>query len=177
MLVIWLETPGSPLFRQTRIGRSGQPFRLYKLRTMVAGNSPAEHHAYVTGLIRGKAAAHAGMFKMVADPRITRVGRVLRRYSVDELPQLWNVLKGDMSLVGPRPPLPYEVDLYTAHDWRRLRVKPGLTGLWQVTGRSTMPFDEMVELDIRYWQTWTLQMELSILLRTPLVVVTGFGAA
>jgi lipopolysaccharide/colanic/teichoic acid biosynthesis glycosyltransferase len=101
----------------------------------------------------------------------------MRRYSIDELPQLWNVLKGDMSLVGPRPPLPFETGFYTARDWQRLRVKPGVTGLWQVTGRCTTSFREMVDLDIRYWESWSFGLELSILLRTPWIVVTGSGAA
>jgi len=177
MIAVWLDTPGSPLFEQTRIGRDGRPFRLFKLRTMITGNSSAAHNAYAAALIRGQAEQHDGVFKLVRDPRITAVGRVLRRYSIDELPQLWNVLKGDMSLVGPRPPLPYEVDLYSAHDWRRLRVKPGVTGLWQVTGRATTSFSEMVELDIHYWESWSFLLELSILVRTPWVVVTGVGAA
>ncbi len=177
MIAIWVDTPGSPLFEQIRVGRDGEGFRLFKLRTMVSGNNDSDHHAYVTALIRGEAEQQGGMFKMAADPRVTRVGRVLRRFSIDELPQLWNVLRGDMSIVGPRPPLPYEVDLYSDRDWLRLRVKPGVTGLWQVTGRATMSFSEMVDLDIRYWESWSFRLELSILLRTPWVVVTGVGAA
>src|SRR5579884_1797846 len=134
MVATWLETPGSPIYEQIRLGRDGRPFRLFKLRTMVRGSSTQTHQEYVTALIRGEAAAHAGMYKLVDDPRITRVGRILRRFSIDELPQLINVLKGDMSVVGPRPPLPYEAELYTDRDRLRLKVRPGLTGLWQVSG-------------------------------------------
>lgn len=177
MLATWLETPGSPIYHQIRIGRDGRPFRLFKIRTMVRGNSPQAHQEYVIALIQAKAAARAGMYKMVDDPRITRVGRILRRFSIDELPQLVNVLKGDMSIVGPRPPLPYEAELYTERDRLRLRVRPGLTGLWQVSGRATTSFQQMVDLDIAYWQSWSLRLELSILLRTPRAVVAGVGAA
>lgn len=177
MAATWLETPGSPIYEQIRIGRDGRPFRLFKLRTMIRGNSAHTHQDYVTALIQGRADARAGMFKMADDPRVTKVGRLLRRFSVDELPQLVNVLKGDMSIVGPRPPLPYEVALYSERDRLRLRVRPGLTGLWQVSGRATTSFQQMVDLDIRYWQSWSLRLELSILLRTPRAVVTGVGAA
>ncbi|HEX3539970.1 MAG TPA: sugar transferase [Acidimicrobiales bacterium] len=177
MAAIWLESPGSPIFHQDRIGRDGRTFRLLKIRTMFSRNSDSSHQAYITALIKGQAQQHAGMFKMAHDPRITRIGRVLRRYSIDELPQLWNVVKGDMSLVGPRPALPYEVELYDARQRQRLRVKPGVTGLWQVMGRATMSFQEMVELDIKYWESWTFPMELWILLRTPWTVARGIGAA
>lgn len=177
MVAIWLESPGSPIFHQDRIGRDGTTFRLLKIRTMFSGSSYSSHHSYVTALIKGQAQQHGGMFKLAHDPRITRIGRVLRRYSIDELPQLWNVVKGDMSLVGPRPALPYEVELYDARQRQRLRVKPGVTGLWQVTGRATTSFQEMVELDIKYWESWTFMMELWILLRTPWAVARGIGAA
>jgi lipopolysaccharide/colanic/teichoic acid biosynthesis glycosyltransferase len=177
MIATWLETPGSPLFLQERVGRDGRSFRIVKLRTMFTGNDDSAHQAYVAAMIRGTADRHDGMYKLVDDPRITRVGRVLRRLSIDELPQAWNVLRGDMSLVGPRPALPREVELYSATARRRLRVKPGITGLWQVSGRSTLTFDEMVALDIRYWESWTPLLELSILVRTPWVVLTGGGAA
>jgi lipopolysaccharide/colanic/teichoic acid biosynthesis glycosyltransferase len=110
------------------------------------------------------------MYKLVDDPRVTRVGGVLRRLSIDELPQLVNVIRGDMSLVGPRPPLPSDTELYDERAWERLKIKPGLTGLWQVSGRSRLGYSEMVELDVRYWQEWTPLLELSILLRTPAAV-------
>lgn len=152
-------------------------FTIRKLRTMVSGNNDHEHQAYVTALIGGAAERHDGVFKLVSDPRITRVGRILRRYSLDELPQLWNVIKGDMSLVGPRPALPYETDEYTASDWFRLKVKPGMTGLSQIAGRAALSFPETVALDVQYWESWTLLLDLSILMRTPWVVATGVGAA
>jgi lipopolysaccharide/colanic/teichoic acid biosynthesis glycosyltransferase len=116
------------------------------------------------------------MFKMHDDPRVTPVGRVLRRYSLDELPQLWNVLRGDMSLVGPRPPLPEEVDAYRDAVNRRLRVRPGLTGLWQVSGRADLTWDESVRLDLRYVDNWSVAMDLFILWKTARVVLRGSGA-
>lgn len=177
MAAVWLETPGSPVYQQMRLGRDGRPFRLFKVRTMLQGNSAVAHQVYVTALIGGHAGTHGGMFKLGNDPRVTKVGRLLRRFSIDELPQLLNVLKGDMSIVGPRPALPYEAKLYSERDRLRLRVRPGLTGLWQVSGRATTSFREMVDLDIVYLQSWSLGLELSILLRTPRVVLTGIGAA
>ena len=110
-----------------------------------------------------------GIYKLTRDPRVTKVGRVLRQFSLDELPQLVNVIRGEMSVVGPRPPLVDEVEHYDARAWQRLRVKPGLTGLWQVSGRSELSFPEMIELDIRYWQEWSFASDLVILLRSPLV--------
>jgi lipopolysaccharide/colanic/teichoic acid biosynthesis glycosyltransferase len=177
MIATWLETPGSPIFQQTRIGRHGHPFRIFKLRTMISGNTDEAHRSYVASLIGGHAEQHGGIYKLAGDPRVTRVGRVMRRFSIDEVPQMWNVLRGDMSLVGPRPALPFEVDLYSAYDRRRLRVKPGVTGLWQIAGRTTTSFSEMVDLDIAYQESWTLALELTILVRTPWVVLTGVGAA
>ena len=176
-LAVKLDSPGPVLFTQTRVGASGRRFRIYKLRTMVVDNDDSEHRAYVASLIRGEAGTHGGMFKLVRDPRITRVGRVLRRLSIDELPQLWNVLRGDMSLVGPRPPLPNEVSLYDERAWQRLRVRPGLTGLAQISGRCQLSFDEQVTKDIEYWQRWSLLLELRILLKTPAAVFSKRGAA
>jgi lipopolysaccharide/colanic/teichoic acid biosynthesis glycosyltransferase len=177
MIATCLETPGSPLFLQERVGRDGRSFRIVKLRTMFTDNDDSDHQAYVAAMMQGTADRHSGLFKLVDDPRITRVGRVLRRLSIDEVPQAWNVLMGDMSLVGPRPALPREVEMYSAAARRRLQVKPGLTGLWQVSGRSALSFDEMVELDVSYLESWTPLLELSILARTPWVVLTGGGAA
>jgi len=171
------ETPGPAIFRQVRVGANGRRFRLYKLRTMHHGNDNAAHLAYVARLMDGTAERCGELFKLADDPRITTVGRFLRHFSIDELPQLWNVLKGDMSLVGPRPPLPAEIRIYSARAWERLRVKPGLTGLWQVSGRAALPFDEMVSLDLHYWQQWSLRADAAILLRTPRTVLTGRGAA
>ena len=174
---------GPVFFRQERVGQFGQPFVFLKFRSMIANNDAGIHKAYVQRLIAGKAERHQsngngeGVFKLTGDPRITRVGTLLRRTSLDELPQLINVLKGEMSLVGPRPPIPYEVESYDFwHRRRLLEVKPGITGLWQVSGRSRVAFDEMVRLDLRYARSWSPWMDIKILLRTPLAVVLGEGA-
>ncbi len=176
-LAVRLTSPGPALFVQTRVGRHGRHYRLYKLRTMYQGNDDRAHRAYVARLIAGAGERCDGVYKLVDDPRITRVGRVLRKLSIDELPQLWNVLKGDMSLVGPRPPLPHETELYPARAWGRLRVKPGITGLWQVSGRCELSFEDMVSLDVRYWQRWSFLSDLRILLKTPGTVFSRRGAA
>lgn len=176
-VAIKLDSPGPVLFRQERIGAHGRRFRIYKLRTMVVGNDDSLHKAYVAALIRGTAPKHDGMFKLVRDPRITRVGSVLRRLSIDEVPQLWNVVRGEMSLVGPRPPLPAEVDLYDDRALQRLAGKPGVTGLPQVSGRCELTFAEIVELDLEYLDRWSPWLELQILLRTPLAIVSKRGAA
>ncbi len=176
-VAIRLDSTGPVLFRQARLGADGRSFNIYKLRTMLTGTDDAAHRAYVASLIQGRAERQDSLFKLIDDPRITRVGRHLRRSSVDELPQLWNVLRGQMSLVGPRPALPHEVDLYDAGTWQRMRVKPGLTGLWQVSGRSQLSFQEMVALDIRYWRDWSPGLEAVILLRTPRTVLCGAGTA
>jgi lipopolysaccharide/colanic/teichoic acid biosynthesis glycosyltransferase len=176
MVAVRCETPGPAIFRQERVGANGRRFQIYKIRTMQHGNDDTAHREFVAKLIAGTAEACSEVFKLTADPRITRVGRVLRRFSIDELPQFWNVLKGDMSVVGPRPPLPSETELYSARAWERLRVKPGITGLWQVSGRCRLSFDEMVSLDVRYWERWTLRRDAAILLKTPKVVLAGKGA-
>ena len=165
------ESSGGAFFVQTRVGRGGQPFRIVKLRTMRQGNDDEEHRAYVAALIRGEGQPQDGMYKIVDDDRRTRVGRWLRSLSVDELPQLWNVLRGEMSVVGPRPPLPEEAALYDHDAWARMAAKPGLTGLWQVSGRSRLSYEEMIELDIRYWREWSPLLDLRILLRTPKAVL------
>ncbi len=172
-VAIAVEGRGGVLFTQTRIGCGGRRFRMRKLRTMRPANDDGEHRAYVAALIGGQGRPQDGMYKLVADDRRTQVGRVLRSFSIDELPQLWNVLRGDMSIVGPRPPLPAEVALYDDAAWARMAAKPGLTGLWQVSGRSRLSFQEMVELDVRYWQEWTPLLDLRILLRTPKAVLWG----
>jgi len=177
MLAVRLDSPGPALFKQVRVGSNGRRFTFYKLRTMQHGNDDRAHRKYVARLIAGADERYGEVYKLVHDPRVTRVGRFLRQYSVDEVPQLWNVLKGDMSLVGPRPSLPHETELYPAEAWARLRVKPGITGLWQVSGRSALSFDEMVSLDVRYWQHWSLWSDLWILLRTPRTVLAGRGTA
>lgn len=179
--LVKLTSTGPVLFRQVRVGHMGRPFTMLKFRTMHARADHAVHQQYITEFIKaGTAAAEAAgekVFKIVNDTRITRIGRLLRRTSLDELPQLWNVFRGDMSLVGPRPPLRYELEQYRPWHWRRvLEGKPGLTGLWQVTGRSRTTFDEMVRLDIRYVRARSIWTDLKILLATPLAVVTGKGA-
>jgi len=182
-LLVKLSSPGPVLFRQRRIGRDGEPFDFLKFRTMRAGNDPMEHVKATRAFIAGEheVLVHRDddgreVLKLTDDPRITRVGAYLRKYSVDELPQLFNVLKGDMSLVGPRPPLEYEVAAY--HDWhrRRLLATPGITGLWQVMGRSRVSFDEMVFEDIMYAHNRSLLTDAGIMLRTIPVVLTARGA-
>jgi len=169
-LAVRLSGPGPVLFRQTRIGVDGQEFRMLKFRSMV---QDAEQR-------RPALAAHdegnGVLFKMRRDPRVTRIGVVLRRFSLDELPQLLNIVRGDMSLVGPRPPLPEEVAVYSDDAVRRLRVRPGLTGLWQVSGRSDLSWEESLRLDLRYVDNWSLAMDLSILWRTGRAVMRGAGA-
>ena len=177
MLAVRWDSPGPALFRQVRVGANGRRFRLYKLRTMRHGNDDRAHREYVAKVINGSAERRNDVFKLADDPRITRIGRVLRKLSIDEIPQLWNVLTGDMSLVGPRPPLPHEVDLYPAAAWDRLRVKPGITGLWQVSGRCELSFEQMVSLDVHYWRRWSLLSDIVILLKTPRTVLSRRGAA
>ena len=179
-IVVKVTSKGPIFFKQQRMGQFGRYFTFYKFRSMRAQNDHSAHREYVTQLISGNAERIAqngsgeGVFKLVDDPRITRVGRFLRRTSLDELPQFFNVLKGEMSLVGPRPPIPYEVAEYqTWHRRRLLQVKPGITGLWQVMGRSRIPFDEMVRLDLHYATSWTPWLDLKILLLTPAAVIRG----
>lgn len=169
-LAVRLTSPGGAFYGQARVGLDGQPFTMWKLRSMVAD---AEQQV---GELADASDLDGLMFKMRRDPRVTPVGRRLRRYSVDELPQLWNVVRGDMSLVGPRPPLPREYALYHDAVHRRLRVKPGLTGLWQVSGRADLPWEESVRLDLRYVDNWSPAMDLQILWKTLRAVVGGSGA-
>jgi lipopolysaccharide/colanic/teichoic acid biosynthesis glycosyltransferase len=180
-VAIKLTSPGPVLFRQMRLGQSGESFPFLKFRSMSAKADHAIHEAYIRRFIAKQTDAADGgggkIFKMQADPRITRVGRFLRRTSLDEIPQFFCVLVGDMSLVGPRPPLPYEFAAYeTWHRRRLLAVRPGITGSWQVEGRSRVTFDEMVHMDIAYARTWSLWMDIKILLRTPRAVLSGNGA-
>ena len=161
---------GPALFVQERVGRRGNTFHLFKFRTMAVD---AEQRLAELAHLN----EHDGvLFKVRNDPRITRVGRFLRKYSLDELPQLFNVLRGEMSLVGPRPPLPSEVARYLGHTHRRLLVKPGITGLWQVSGRSELSWDETVRLDLQYVERWSLGLDISILVRTAGAVLAGRGA-
>lgn len=189
-LVVRLDSPGPSVFRQQRIGRGREPFTVNKFRTMSDGAAHDRHREFVLGLIKDDPPcedipdrqdapdgdAPRPYYKMIADPRVTRFGRLLRRSSLDELPQLWNVLRGDMSLVGPRPPIPYEVDHYPAEWFDRFAVKPGITGLWQVSGRSKVTLDEMVRLDVEYARRRTLWLNLWILARTVPAVFGAHGA-
>jgi lipopolysaccharide/colanic/teichoic acid biosynthesis glycosyltransferase len=182
-LAIKVSSKGPVLFRQQRVGQYGQIFTFLKFRSMHTDNDQSAHKEYVTQLIAGEAEHKPsngngkGIYKLTNDTRVTRVGKLLRRTSLDELPQLVNVLKGDMSLVGPRPAIPYELAAYqTWHRRRVLQVKPGITGLWQVTGRSSVKFDEMVRLDLRYATSWSPWLDIKILMRTPRAVIGGAGA-
>jgi lipopolysaccharide/colanic/teichoic acid biosynthesis glycosyltransferase len=176
-LAVKFTSRGPVLFRQTRMGRNGQPFTFLKFRSMQNGNDAKLHQEFVTKLIRGELHPGTKYFKLVADPRITPLGHFLRRTSLDELPQLFNVLTGHMSLVGPRPPLPYEFVCYKSWHRRRLaNIRPGITGLWQVKGRSRVGFDDMVRLDLRYARTWSVWLDFMILLATPRAVLSGKGA-
>ena len=159
MIAIRLESHGSPIYRQRRIGRDGEPFEMLKLRTMVHG---AEHIG-------------AGLAVNYGDPRITRVGALLRRYSIDELPNLVNVLRGEMSIVGPRPTIQVQVDQYTPRQRRRLEVKPGITGWAQINGRATLPWHERIELDVWYVDHRTFRLDLAILLKTVRLLASGEG--
>jgi lipopolysaccharide/colanic/teichoic acid biosynthesis glycosyltransferase len=158
-LVIRLESTGHPIYRQTRVGRHGREFRIYKLRTMIRG-------AEFTG---------SGLAIQEGDDRITRVGRLLRRYSLDELPNLWNVLLGDMAIVGPRPTIPIQVQQYTEHQRGRLAVRPGITGWAQISGRASLPWSERIELDLWYVEHRSLALDLRILGRTVALVASGHG--
>lgn len=170
-VAIRLSSPGSVLFRQERIGLNGRIFTLYKFRTMI--ENAHERRSEIAHLNE----MNGPVFKSKADPRVTPVGRFLRKFSLDELPQLWNVLKGDMSLVGPRPPIPEEVGLYERWQRRRLSMKPGLTCLWQVSGRNEVDFDRWMELDLHYIDNWSPALDLKILIRTIPVVLSGRGAS
>jgi len=180
---ITLSSKGPVFFRQQRIGQYGVPFVFLKFRSMYANNDASVHKKYIRELIRGQAERKPsngngqGVYKLTSDVRITAVGSVLRRTSLDELPQFFNVLKGQMSLVGPRPPIAYEVEAYNLwHKRRLLEAKPGITGLWQVNGRSRVKFDDMVRLDLSYARTWSPWLDIKILVRTPRAVVSGEGA-
>ena len=166
-ILIRLDSRGPAVFRQVRIGRNGKPFTFYKFRTMQADNDDRAHREYVRQLIeRDKPYEGESEFKIIDDPRVTRVGRILRYTSLDELMQLINVIKGEMSLVGPRPALSYEVKQYTEHEKQRLATKPGLTGLWQVSGRTKIGFKKMIELDIEYTQRRSFWLDIKIIALT-----------
>jgi lipopolysaccharide/colanic/teichoic acid biosynthesis glycosyltransferase len=185
-VAVRIDSRGPALFRQRRVGYGEREFTLYKFRSMRVDADPRGHQEYVTALIKGEDPAPASsasddgqetLYKVAVDNRITTVGRWIRRWSLDELPQLFNVLLGDMTLVGPRPAIPYEVAEYPSWYLQRFSVKPGLTGLWQVSGRSERTYEEMVRLDIDYTERRSLGLDLSILLRTPWTVLSRKGAA
>ena len=182
-ILIKLTSEGPVFFRQERVGRYGKKFVFLKFRSMYINNDPSIHKEYTRRLISGQldAASRDGdagsAFKIKDDKRITPLGRFLRKSSLDEIPQFFNVLSGEMSLVGPRPPIPYELESYDIwHRRRLLEVKPGITGIWQVQGRSSTTFDEMVRMDIKYIREWSIWMDIKLLLKTPWVVLTGKGA-
>lgn len=192
-VLIALDSKGPVIYRQTRIGsrrvvRNGtvtwtpREFTIYKFRTMLKDAPRSTHEEYMRGFIGATGDERCryvsdGLYKLTNDPRVTRVGRVLRKLSIDELPQLWNVLKGDMSLVGPRPALPYEVEMYKDWHLARLNTPQGLTGLWQVSARSQVDFDESVKLDLQYIAKQSILVDLLILLKTPFVAVMAKGGA
>jgi len=171
IVLIKLDSPGPVFFKQTRVGKWGRLFPMYKFRSMYI-----DAEARKAALMAQNEMAGGVLFKMKDDPRITRVGKYIRRGSIDELPQLWNVLKGDMSLVGPRPPVPSEVALYTLADRRRLDAIPGITCIWQVSGRSEIPFKQQVELDVAYIESQSFWLDLKLLLKTIPAVLLGRGA-
>ena len=179
-LLIKLDSKGTVFYTQERVGMDGRLFLLYKFRTMTADADPEIHKEYQRAFIEGRAEANLGdaskpTYKLFADPRVTRVGKWLRRTSLDEVPQLLNVLMSDMSIVGPRPPIAYEVESYALWHRKRLDMKPGLTGLWQVSGRNRLPFDEMVRLDLYYIENWSLLLDVKIILRTVFVMLGREG--
>jgi len=179
---IKLTSRGPVVFRQKRLGQFGRGFTFLKFRSMYTNAGHSMHKEYVKQFIANQSDSNEDgsgpkLYKLKGDPRVTKLGAFLRRTSLDELPQLFNVLAGQMSLVGPRPPLPYEFESYaTWHKSRLLGVKPGITGFWQVHGRSRVKFDEMVRMDLHYARAWSLWLDIKILLRTPLAVFTGNGA-
>lgn len=181
-IAIKLTSKGPVIFQQERLGRFGAPFKCLKFRTMSENNDPKVHQQYISRFIAGQSNENSGesekpVYKIKNDSRVTPLGRFLRKTSLDELPQFWNVLRGEMSLVGPRPSIQYEFAIYDVwHRRRVLEVKPGVTGLWQVSGRSRTSFDDMVRLDLRYSQSWSLWLDLRILIATPGAVLSGEGA-
>ena len=170
IIAILIDDFGAPFYSQTRVGKNGRPFRMWKFRSMVTNADELKKQLMAQNEVEG------AMFKMKHDPRITRVGRVIRKYSLDELPQLYNVLKGDMSLIGPRPPLPEEVAQYTDYQRQRLQVTPGCTGLWQATVRNSVNFEEMVEIDLDYIRRQGVKLDLWILVQTIKIMIKPNGA-
>jgi len=176
---IRLDSKGSIFYRQKRIGQNGVEFEMLKFRSMHENCDDTLHRLAIQKYMEGQKLAENATtsYKQVDDPRITRVGRFIRKMSIDELPQFFNVLQGDMTLVGPRPPLPYEVEKYGPYDWLRLSGKPGLTGSWQVYGRSQVTFQSMVKMDIDYLRRQSLREDLKLIALTVPVMITGRGGA
>jgi lipopolysaccharide/colanic/teichoic acid biosynthesis glycosyltransferase len=180
VFAIAVSSPGPVVFRQRRLGRDLDPFTVLKFRTMHANADSAPHRDYVRTLIDSQdeeGSSQGGLYKLAVDDRVTRVGRLLRKSSLDELPQLWNVIRGEMALVGPRPVIPYEAELYPTAYLGRFAVKPGITGLWQVSGRNERTYEEMVRLDVEYAERNSIGLDLLILAKTVWVVLTRKGAA
>src|SRR3989440_5733467 len=170
-LLIKLDSRGPVFYKQERVGMDGRVFLFYKFRSMQVGSDDTSHREYQRAYISGRPDSNLGdderpVFKLRTDDRITRIGKLLRKTSLDELPQLFNVVRGDMSIVGPRPPIPYEVENYQLWHRKRLDIKPGITGLWQVSGRNRLPFDEMVRMDLYYIENWSLLLDIKIILQT-----------
>lgn len=180
-VLIKLDSAGPVFFRQKRVGHNGVEFDILKFRSMYVHSSDSSHRRAIAKYMNGQKLAESKgdklSYKVANDPRVTNVGRLLRKFSLDELPQFFNILHGDMTLVGPRPPVPYEVELYSAHAMLRLCGKPGLTGPWQVYGRSSIPFPEMVEMDIAYLRRSSLREDLKLIALTVPVMLLGSGGA
>jgi len=179
VLAIRLFSPGPILYKQTRIGKNGKPFKMLKFRSMRLENAPDIHREYVIDLILNNhdpKSLGKDTLKLESDPRITGLGKYLRKWSIDELPQFFNVLKGEMSMVGPRPSLPYEYEVYKDWHKKRVLVLPGITGLWQVTARNLVSFDEQVRIDLAYIQNMNLWLDIKILLMTPYEMIIGKGS-
>lgn len=180
-VMIRLDSPGSPVFRQERVGKDGRKFILYKFRSMYKNNDDSKYKAFITRYIREKVVSPLDengqdIYERVHDPRVTRLGRVFRKTNLDELPQLFNILKGDMSFVGPRPDITFAVDMYDESARKRLMVKPGLTGLWQASGRKKLYFEEMIKLDMDYIKRQSLLLDIMIVILTARAVLKGEGS-
>jgi len=178
-IAVKLDSPGPVIFRHKRVGKDGASFDMHKFRSMISGGDDTEYMRYLAELIESdRNCVKNGLpyRKMDGDPRVTRVGRVLRKYYLDELPQLWNVLRGDMSLVGPRPHVQFEVDHYRPHQRQRLSLRPGCTGLWQVEGKVDCSFDQLIDLDMEYIERWCLLLDLQILSKTAALMIPGGGS-
>lgn len=180
-VLVALDTAGPVLYKQKRVGQNGVEFDLYKFRSMTHNADNALHRVAVEQYMRGERLNHErttdAPFKLGNDPRVTRIGKVIRKTSLDELPQLWNIIIGDMSLVGPRPPVPYEVEMYSSRAMQRLDGKPGLTGPWQVYGRGTVTFSQMIEMDVAYLENRSIWYDLKLVVLTAPAVLKGRGAA